>query len=334
MKRLLLLMIPAMLLLSCHFTQPETLKNGKIDKSIRDAVQETNEQLISALMRNDITSFKNITSDALIDKMDKSSDSLLESYGKAIVDKNFKILDEYYTRVSSKNKQVTIENNSRKGMEYTLSYVALNLESYTSLLVVKVDSMHNALITVEYGKYGPNWLINIFRIGDYSFHGKNLKGLFNQAKLDIKDSNIVDAYLNIGLAKDCLQPAGETIHFKCDSAVNQYFEFVNNTAATKYTLPFTIATIDTKPEILNVSTKYFYGYGCFPLIRYKTSIPIDDTVRLKAENKLMRQRIGAIFKGIDKNKRFILYRAFNEVPNGSKEVNYYGFLDDLTDDDN
>ncbi|KAA5536594.1 hypothetical protein F0919_02685 [Taibaiella lutea] len=335
MNRLLLLMLIALCILpGCNLPfKQDTAKNSEIDKNIKSEVQKTNEALINALMDGNMSSFKNITSDKLIDIMDKDrSDTLILTYGKAISNKHFKVLDEFYTKVPFENKLVNIENNSRKGMEYTLSYQALNKESYTSMLVADVDSFHEVLITVIYGKYGPNWLINIIYFSDYSFFGKNARGLFANARRCMKDSNIVDAHLNIMMAQSCSKPNGETLKYKSDSAINNYLDYINRIAAAKYIFPVPIITIDTKPEILKVAPQIISNAGVFPMVYYKTIVPLKEIARLKAENELIRKRIGSVFKGIDQNKKYVIYRAYNEIPQGNKVVDYYGFLDDLSTD--
>lgn len=336
MNRLLPLMLIALCFLpGCNlFTKQETAKNSEIDKTIRAEVHSTNEKLMVALMEGNMTSFKNIASDKLIDIMDKEgSDSLILSSGKAISNKHFKILDEFYTKVPFENKQVNIENNTRKGMEYTLSYLALNKESYTSMLVVNIDSFHDILLTVVYGKYGPNWLINIIYFGDYSYYGKNAKSLFANARKCMKDSNIVDAHLNITMAQGCSKPNGETLKFRCDSAISNYLTYINKIAAAKYSFPLPIITIDTKPEILQVAPQILLNEGVFPMVYYKTTIPLKELSKLKAENELIRKRIGTVFKGIDQNKKYVIYRAYNEIPEENKVTHYYGFLDDLSTDE-
>jgi hypothetical protein len=44
---------------------------------------------------------------------------------------------------------------------------------------------------------------------------------------------------------------------------------------------------------------------------------------------LIHQSIGHIFKGIDKDKRYLYYKAYNEMPNGTTPVPTYGFVKKL-----
>jgi hypothetical protein len=65
------------------------------------------------------------------------------------------------------------------------------------------------------------------------------------------------------------------------------------------------------------------------MVEYLTSIDLNDTVRTKVENELIHQSIGHIFKGIDKDKRYLYYKAYNEMPNGTTPVPTYGFVKKL-----
>ena len=67
--------------------------------------------------------------------------------------------------------------------------------------------------------------------------------------------------------------------------------------------------------------------GFFPMVHYTTSINLKDTTALKIENEKVKNEIGQIFTGIDKDKKFVFYQAFNELPDGKKLVEHYGFID-------
>jgi hypothetical protein len=41
--------------------------------------------------------------------------------------------------------------------------------------------------------------------------------------------------------------------------------------------------------------------------------------------------VSRLFTGIDKDKKYVFYRVFNEIPDGIKSVQQYGFIDKLTE---
>ena len=55
--------------------------------------------------------------------------------------------------------------------------------------------------------------------------------------------------------------------------------------------------------------------GYYPSIFYNTHLNINDTTALSNECNEIHRRIGDVFKGLDKNNAYILYRAFeNSTP--------------------
>jgi len=65
------------------------------------------------------------------------------------------------------------------------------------------------------------------------------------------------------------------------------------------------------------------------MIEYYSSISLGDTATLRLENDKINQEIGKVFKGIDKDKKFLFYKAYNELPNGKTPVKTYGFVKEL-----
>lgn len=66
------------------------------------------------------------------------------------------------------------------------------------------------------------------------------------------------------------------------------------------------------------------------MIYYVSTINIDDTVRLKQENIEISKILPQYFKGIRNNNEFIIYRAFNKVPDSEDEsFRSYGFVEKL-----
>ena len=57
---------------------------------------------------------------------------------------------------------------------------------------------------------------------------------------------------------------------------------------------------------------------------------LNDTVALKIENEKIKKEIGQIFFGLDKEKEYIYYQAYNEMPDGKKLVHLYNFIDHKT----
>ena len=68
-----------------------------------------------------------------------------------------------------------------------------------------------------------------------------------------------------------------------------------------------------------------------PAVLYLTDINLDDTTALKKEYIQVKKEVNSLFKGINKDKKFVLYRALNEIPDGKKKVEHFGFIDRETE---
>ena len=100
-------------------------------------------------------------------------------------------------------------------------------------------------------------------------------------------------------------------------------------ANAKYKLPMTLENIKRKPKIFKVYQQVTKD-GFFPMVSYLTNINLKDTVALRLENYSVRKEVDSIFTGIDKDKKYIFYWAFNKIPVDTTTEERYGFIDTLT----
>jgi hypothetical protein len=332
MKRILFMILPFLCLSGCGLKErygPEILKGDAISKELRSTIKSNNISLLKSLKNRDLSGLRNLLSDPLIESLNEHTDSIIKVYGMTIKDAKFKVLDEYYTKAKVEKQAISIKNDSRKGHEYSLDFVANQKEFYISLLVIKIDAAHSMLLTVIYSRYYTNWLVDVIRFGSYDFNGKTLRTLLKDAKQSLKDSNLVDAHINITLANSCAASASNILTYKNETVVTDFIKSLNRVVNATYHFPIKILTIASQPEIQELSFIDLPDEGCFPMVIYKTKIPISHLKDLKAENDLLQTKIGSIFKGIDQSKKYVLYRAINQMPDKTKEMEYYGFIDTL-----
>jgi hypothetical protein len=134
------------------------------------------------------------------------------------------------------------------------------------------------------------------------------------------------------ITSQLVSPGGTYFSFNKESDMKIFFSKVIDEANTTYRLPIVINQLKTNPQIFSMSPQVVEeaGHqGVFPVIRYKSSIKLTDTVALKAENQALQQNIGNIFKGMDQNNQYILYQAYNQIPDGKTAPKHYGFIQKL-----
>ncbi len=266
-------------------------------------------------------------SDKLLENAGNNIDKLITNISTSFKTDSYKILDQYNVQNSTTGINNTLTSGTSKNNDYTINYLALNKEMYVSLLLPNgLDS--KLLITVIYGNYDDQWKINILNFGQYSLLNKTAPDYYNLAKESYNKSYLIDAVNYISLSKQCLRPANEVFKYKEEKEINDFYDKTINEANSKFTFPITITNIDTKPKIFRIFPQ-MTSEGYFPMVYYLSSINLHNKEALKIENDKVKKEVGAIFRGIDKNKKNVIYWVFNEMPDGKKLVEHYGFIDKI-----
>lgn len=327
MKNILLIFLVALTLQSCNVGTSSSLKNERIHKEKREEIKILNDKLFKGIMNNDITGVKALMADKLIEKDGSEIEKSIKYINSSFKSGSYKILDEYYVTNSTTGLNNTLVSDVSGDNGYVLNYQAMNDDMYVSLLL-PTGINNDLLITVIYGKYNDQWKINILQFGQYSLFKKTAPDYYKLAQESYRRSYLIDAVNYITLANQCLNPANEIFKYKKEKEITDFYAKLIKEANTKYTLPMTIENIDTKPKIFRIFPQ-ITNEGFFPMVYYLSSIDLKDTKALKNENEKVKIEVSKLFKGIDKDKKNVFYAAFNEIPDGKKSIDHYGFVDKL-----
>lgn len=309
---------------SCKVGTSGTFNNESIDKDIRTEIGQLNNKLFKALRGNDVAAVKGMMSDQLLEKAGGDIEKIVTAASASIGAKDYGILDEYYV----KNTNTGIGNTVLSGIsddDYSVHYLALNKEMYVSLLLPN-DKKNELLITAIYGKYDNQWKINIIYLGQYSIRNKTALDFYKMAKESDSKSYLVDAVNYTSLAKQLLKPAGDYFQYQKEKEINDFYEKEMKEVNSKFVFPLTLQNISSKPKIFRIFPQVM-SEGILPCVFYITGTDIKDTVALKTENEKVKVEVAKLFTGINKDKEAVLYRAFNDLPDGKKTVQNYGFVD-------
>ncbi len=288
-----------------------------------------NDKLFNGLKHNDTSVVKGMMSDKLLEKNGKDMDQMVSHISSILETDSYRILEESNVKNSTEGLNNTIPAKLPDGSEYVISYQALNKEMYASLLLTNGPE-NELMILAIYGKYGDQWKLNILQLGQYSIHRKTAPYYYELAKKSYEKSYLVDAVNYISLAIQCLKPGNEYWTYKKDKEINSFYEKIKKEANSKYQFPLTLSEIRSKPKIFQIYPQVV-NEGVFPAVCYLSSINLKDTVSLKNENEKIKIEVGKLFKGIDKDKKFVFYFAVNEIPEGNNSGIRYGFIDKLTE---
>lgn len=311
---------------SCNFSTSKFEKDQSIDAAIRQEIKTLNDRLFQGITKNDLKTVQSLLSPGLLEKFGNDTAKLINLISSKEID-NYSILDEYSVQASASKINIVLPSGNTQDNDYIFTFGSPNKDSYVSLLLLN-NSHNQFLLAAVYGKYQNEWKLNILKFGEYSFLGKTAYNYFRMAKESAKKSYLIDAVNNILVAIDLLQPSGPYLQFIKEKEIKEFGDSLLQQVNTKYKFPMTLSSIETKPQVFRIFPQVMQD-GFFPMVYYRTDINLKDTISLKLENLKIRKVVDSIFTGIDKDKKFVYYWAFNEMPDGKKLLDRYGFIDSL-----
>ncbi|MEO6633648.1 MAG: hypothetical protein ABIN13_18045 [Mucilaginibacter sp.] len=304
-------------------SEPGVWKNEKINGGVKADFHARNEELIGYIKLNQVKRVKAMLSREL--SHDNSTEPLIEHLSNRFNDNKYQLLDEYYLV----NKYIDADTIKASGTginAYSLTWSQPAQEMYISMFLPK-DGENKYLISIVYSKLDYGWRITGLEAAPYTFNGETCPELFNRAKAAYNKGYLIDAVNTAALAVKCIQPMPVWQYAEQDSLAD-FYNRILALANEKYHFPYVLTELPTKPRIFRVFNQTDER-GSFPMIHYLTTISLKDTVALKKENAQIRKIIGKIMPGIDKDKKYVLYSAFNEKPVSTREVDRFEMTDRL-----
>ncbi len=325
----ILLILTLFILQSCNFGGSGIWKNDNIDKDKKEQIKIINDKLFNAIKSNNIDGVKALMSDKLLEKGEPELDKLIKQVSSFIKSDSYRIFDEYNVHNSTTGIGNTIPSGITGDNDYVINYQALNKEMYVSLLLTN-GLEDDFLIIAVYGNYDNQWKINILQIGQFSFFKKTAPEYYKLAKECYDKAYLTDAIINAGLSKQFLRPANNFFQYQKEKEINEFYDKVMKEMNSKFTFPLTLDNVETKPRVFRIYPQVIKE-GIYPMVQYLTKLNLKDTTALKLENEKVKKEINSLLTGINKDKKFVFYQAYNVLPGSKKLVEHYGFVDKLTE---
>lgn len=294
-----------------------------IDPKVKAEINEFNNHIIDGLATKNPDKIKSVASEKLLEQS-KDLETMVMSGNWKIDPTKFQIKNQFYLKKSADGTDSRVFTGLTGDHDYTIHFKAINKEMFISVGYLE-DDLQRLALTMIYGKYGDNWKLNILQIGLLDIENKDAIDWYRQAQENFNKGNIVDAALNFTLASQCLKPANQIWQYGLESEINDFGQKVNQEVNKTYTFPITVESIKSKPQLFRVFPQGM-NEGFHPSVYYVTTLNINDTTALSKECTELHKQIGQVFKGLDQDKKYIFYRAFEKLPTNNEEVNNYGFL--------
>jgi len=308
-------------LLGCNLNSSKTWKNDGIQNDLREEIHALNRQVVRAFVDNAPEQMLSIAGDALIEITTKEElQTIVSQVHQALIDDSATIVDEYYSANS-----VTGGNTLLLGDGYKLSYVAHNEESYVALIELKVRPNTRLMMGLIYGKYDEGWKLNICQIGEYKYHDLTATDFLAKSKEQYAKGHFIDAANNVFLAQKLANPVKNIFIYNEKEEIENSLNQLRSELGNKYSFPLEIATITSKPALLSFSPQLL-NEGVIPVVDYQSNVPFQDTVALKTEYLEVAQFINEEFKGLMQENELIIFKAFEEIPDGKTPINTYTFI--------
>lgn len=314
---------------SCSIGQSKSgvWQNEKIDAGIKTTITALNNEVYKGICENNYSALEKIFSDSLRAVISPEfSKKFMPNMQRVMKDRKYRIFDEFYIR--NAKTQDTVRISSGKGdSAWSMKFYSPIKEMYISMLIAG-GPLDEVMLTLIYIHTNGKWTLHNVMGEDYSLNGKNEIQQYHYAQALQKNGSLIDAVNVMSLARHCGAPGGMNFRYTKDNDINQFSEALTNEAKTKYPFPYAVKELQSKPLVVNVHYEVMDS-SMVPMIIYQSSVSVYDTAALKTENDAMQKNIGSIFPGMDKNNNALIYRAYNELPNGQNNPRYYGYIQKL-----
>lgn len=307
---------------SCLGEKLGTWSNDQINAGKRADFHNLNDQLLRGLKTNNMDSLGYMMSkDMVEDGRTGSSVQLISSY---MNDCDYTLLDEYF--IVKFPPAFDSLANSKHGAKYLLQFQHTTPEMYVAIFLPKTGD-NKYMLTAIYNKYSYGWKVSSLQTGKYTVNGLTSPQFYKLALQQYDKGYLVNAVNFMDLAERSSTPS-DIWRYEQDSAMSAFYSKITIEANDKYKFPFELSQVPSHPKIARVVNQTV-DQGTYPEIYYLSHISLKDTTAMRQEYENVREVIGQVMPGIDKENKYLLFAASNTLPNATKEVEYYRVVDRL-----
>ena len=183
------------------------------------------------------------------------------------------------------------------------------------------------MITVTCAKFNYGWRIAALDVDQYSLDGETAPQMYQRALSDSAKGYLVNVVNTMELASRCLRPSPFWKYHDEDNMSTFYSKAIQNANAA-YKFPIVVTAVPSQPRIFRISNQNI-AEGDFPSVYYLSKIKLSDTSAIKKENLQLRKVIERVLPGLSKEKKYVLYSAFNDMPQSNRYVKSVDITDRL-----
>jgi hypothetical protein len=302
-----------------------TWKNEQIKESTREELHKLSDQLFNYIKDNDTKNLESILSKEMLE--DNTAATIAQRISHELRVDSFVRFNEYYV-VNKYTQTDTVKALDEGVNSHRLIYPGTAQEMYILLLTPQNKAIANkSMITAVFSHLDYGWKLTKLDLALYTINGKTSPELFKLAKEEYGKGHLVSAVNFAELATTCAWP-NEIWQYKTESELYKFNGKAIKEANDKYLFPFPISKISTEPLIIGIFNNTS-DEGTFPVVSYQTKIKLKNIEALKKEQAEIKKAIAVLMPGIDKNRKYLIYAAYNEMPSATKNVVHYDIKEKL-----
>lgn len=323
-----LLILLSSVFMSCHTTVIGVRKNENINPELRSEIKKLDELIMQKIFAADSNGLIGLCSEKMLAVSRKEAGLLIRTLNQYVHKNNFIEFNNYHSVNAIANGSVLIPVDLSAPGGYTLRYTSATKESYLSQYIVSDSISSDFLLTIFYTQGKEKWEISLIQFYQYRICGKTAPQLLADAQSSYANNNLVDAVNYATLTQYIARPGENAWIYAHEEDMKTFYTKVYEEAKQRFDFPIALPEIKTAPKIIGVSPKPT-DIGILPLISYQSTIPLADTNALKEEYRAIRAESVNIFEGLNRDNKFVCYKAYNELPDGKKEVPIFVFIDTI-----
>ncbi len=299
-------------------------KNDQIESKIRKTINANNKIAYSAISDGKLDGLDGIIWDSLkMNLNDEFRNKFIPQMSRIMKGKTYKVYADIYVQTVKEHDSCRIEAGEGNN-KWEMKIATRTKETYLSMLITG-DTLNEVMLTLVYEKIGGKWKLCNVMGEDFSLTGKNALDLYHYAQELEKKNYLMDAVNYMSLSNHCLHPGGQYFLYAQQKEIKDYTDSLTKKAMAIFPFPYLMEQVKSMPTVVNLHYEV-YEHIFVPFIAYQSHYYVKDTVALKNENDEIQSKIGTIFPGMDKIHKNILYRVYNDLPQGNSNPPYYGFI--------
>lgn len=318
-----LLLISAVIILASCGSKPRAIQMSP------EEANRMNQQLVQAICKGRVEAVKAMCSDSLLKSSGAGLDSLVLQAATIFADTGFTVLYASNIQHDAQKKIDSLKVFEGSDSAFVMRLPVFAPNQYISLLLLHNRAGNGFLLTTLYAYNGSAWTLNVLQAGPYNLAGRNAPAWFAEARRRAEKGWMMDAVNYSSLAVECLQPAGRMLRYESETEITASYTRWMQELAKRYALPYTLGTIRSNPAVFRIYPE-ISREGFYPMVHYLSRISLADSAAIRLEYQQVRMEVARLFPGLNQEKEYIFFRAFNRIPEPGKEAEYVTFVDRLT----